>query len=122
MKYTIYKITNLINGKFYIGKHQTENPNDRYFGSGKAIIEAIKIYGKNNFIKEILFEFDNEEAMNDKERELVTEELIADPNSYNMAIGGEGGPHFKGRHHTNKTRSEERSVGKECVSTGRARW
>lgn len=42
MKYTIYKIVNLINNKFYIGKHQTIDPNDDYLGSGNAILAAIK--------------------------------------------------------------------------------
>ena len=38
MFYTIYKITNKINGKIYIGKHQTKDPYDLYYGSGKAIL------------------------------------------------------------------------------------
>lgn len=44
--YTVYKTTNIINGKYYIGVHKTTNPNDSYLGSGKAIKEAIKKYGK----------------------------------------------------------------------------
>lgn len=103
MKYTIYKITNQLNSKYYIGKHQTENINDSYYGSGKAIKAAIKKYGKENFKKEILFVFDNELEMNQKERELITEEVVNDPNSYNCGIGGEGGPHFKNHHHTKET-------------------
>lgn len=35
--YTIYKTTNLINGKIYIGKHQTKDPYDSYLGSGKRL-------------------------------------------------------------------------------------
>lgn len=36
MIHYIYKITNVINGKGYIGKHSTNNINDGYFGSGVA--------------------------------------------------------------------------------------
>jgi hypothetical protein len=46
MNYLIYKITNIVNDKIYIGKHQTENINDTYFGSGVALERAIKKYGK----------------------------------------------------------------------------
>ena len=48
----IYKISNLINNKFYIGQDIKNNP--KYFGSGKLITVAIKKYGKENFKKEIL--------------------------------------------------------------------
>ena len=40
----IYKTTNLINKKIYVGKDKKENPN--YFGSGKILSLAIKKYGK----------------------------------------------------------------------------
>jgi hypothetical protein len=99
MKYTIYQITNTINGKTYIGKHQTTDINDSYFGSGRAIKEAIVKHGKENFIKEILFIFDTEEGMNAKEQELITEEFVNRRDTYNLGIGGEGGPHFKGKTH-----------------------
>lgn len=51
----IYKITNRINNKIYIGQHITNNMNDGYMGSGSAINQAYKKYGKDNFTKEILF-------------------------------------------------------------------
>lgn len=114
MKYTIYKITNTINNKFYIGKHQTNDINDSYMGSGIAITKAIKKHGKENFIKEILFVFDNEQDMNRKEKELITEELVSDPNCYNIGVGGEGGPHFKGKTHTDKTKEKISKSSKLC--------
>ena len=101
--YTIYKVTNKINGKFYIGKHQTKKLNDHYYGSGKKLLAAIKKYGKENFSKEILFVFETEQEMNDKEKELITEEFVKRPDTYNVGVGGEGGPHFKGRKHTEET-------------------
>lgn len=87
MLYTIYKITNKINNKFYIGKHQTNFLDDNYMGSGKLIQAAIKKYGKDNFTKEILFVFDNEQEMNQKEKELV----VISEMSYNLCEGGKGG-------------------------------
>lgn len=105
MYYTIYRITNTINNKIYIGKHQTLNINDNYFGSGKAIKSAIKYYGRDKFIKEILFVFDNEADMNLKEKELITEEFVNRDDTYNMGIGGEGGAHFKGKTHSSDTKA-----------------
>lgn len=48
----IYITKNLINGKKYIGKDSHNDPN--YLGSGALFLEDIKIYGKENFKKEIL--------------------------------------------------------------------
>jgi hypothetical protein len=52
MHYTIYKITNHINGKYYISRHATKNVNDSYMGIG--IKNAINKYGVENFTKEII--------------------------------------------------------------------
>ena len=91
MFYTIYKITNKINGKIYIGKHQTKDLNDGYMGSGKNLRRAISKYGIENFEKEILFQFDTEHKMNSKEAELVTEEFCLREDTYNLCPGGQGG-------------------------------
>ena len=66
----IYKITNLINGKIYIGKSiRCDSYHLKtYFGSGIVINLAIKKYGKENFKKEILemisFEEEDDNADN----------------------------------------------------------
>jgi hypothetical protein len=89
--YTIYKITNKLDGKIYIGKHQTKDLNDNYMGSGKLITRAIKKYGIENFEKEILFVFNNETEMNLKEAELVSDEFVKEDTNYNLCPGGHGG-------------------------------
>ena len=91
MLYTIYKITNLINSKIYIGKHQTNDADDDYMGSGLCIRRAVNKYGIDNFEKKVIFVFDTEAAMNSKEAELVTEEFCARDDTYNICPGGQGG-------------------------------
>ena len=56
-------------------------------GSGKLLNYAIAKYGIENFRKEILHIFDNAEAMNAKERELV----VVSESTYNLNVGGNGG-------------------------------
>lgn len=51
MYYLVYKITNIINQKFYIGAHKTEDKNDGYMGSGKIVTSAIKSTEQKTFLK-----------------------------------------------------------------------
>ena len=88
MYYTVYKTTNLINGKFYIGKHQTKDLNDDYMGSGKLIRRAFVKYGIENFSFEYLGIFDQEWKMNLAEKIYV---VLDKEMSYNLCPGGQGG-------------------------------
>lgn len=118
--YTVYRTTNLINNKAYIGIHITENPYDDYLGSGKLLHKAIKKYGKVNFKKEILFMFDNIEDMRLCEKSLVNVDYILRNDTYNIGIGGNYGPFGKtpsedtklkiSKAKKNKARSEEEKL------------
>ena len=81
----IYKTTNLINGKFYVGQDSNNRPS--YLGSGTALKYAIKKYGKENFKKEILEECSTLEQLNEREIFWI-KELDAINSGYNIAAGG----------------------------------
>lgn len=85
-----YKITNLLNGHFYYGVHNTNNINDGYMGSGKRLHYAYKKYGMENFEKEILKYFDSAIEAYQYEADYITEEMVIDPNCYNLKFGGDG--------------------------------
>lgn len=91
MFYTVYKITNNINGKVYVGAHVTDDLDDDYMGSGIHIARAIKKHGLDNFTKEILHTFDSVEEMYAKEAEIVNEDFVKRKDTYNMVVGGKGG-------------------------------
>lgn len=89
MYYYIYKSTNLINNKYYIGRHASNSKIDpNYYGSGRGILSAIKKYGKENFKIEIIEYAASAEELWILEEKYVNEEVVKDPNSYNIGIGG----------------------------------
>lgn len=90
MYHFLYKTTNLITGKYYIGAHSTESLDDGYLGSGEQIKDAVKKYGKGAFVREILEQFETREAAFSREAEIVTEEFVKDGQNYNMCPGGLG--------------------------------
>jgi hypothetical protein len=99
MYYYVYQITNLLNDKIYVGKHKSaKHPSENeYYGSGKQITAAIKKYGIENFKKEVLYYCSSLEEMANKEAEVVTEDFVKRPNTYNMHKGGTGGwDHYNG--------------------------
>lgn len=103
MNFIVYKTTNLINGKIYIGVHYT-NPDifDGYIGCGvkstsitkniKGFRAAVVKYGYENFKRETLFIYpDSEEGMKQayaKEAELVDKNFLKRTDVYNLALGG----------------------------------
>lgn len=87
----LYKTTNLINGKFYVGMHSTDDLHDGYLGSGKYLWNSIRKYGKDKFKTEILEFFDDRKTLVEKEKNLINEEFIKDPMCMNLKLGGSGG-------------------------------
>jgi len=90
MFYTVYKTTNLINGKIYVGLHVTSNLEDDYLGSGSQLKSAIKKYGKENFKREYIKICNSPEEMYELEADIVNEDFVKRPDTYNMKTGGTG--------------------------------
>lgn len=102
MEKAIYKITNKINNKSYIG--QSKNPYERWQAhinghskqDGSLIHTAIQKYGTANFTFEILGWF---EDYNDKEKYYIQLFRTIVPYGYNIQKGGEEPPHPIGENH-----------------------
>lgn len=87
----IYVTENKVDGKLYIGQHSCSYDKqftDGYLGSGRALLRAIKKYGKQNFERIIIEYAESKEELNELESKYVTEEIIEDRNFYNMQTGG----------------------------------
>ena len=84
----IYKTTNLINGKIYIGKDKYNN--DKYLGSGKILKQAINKYGIENFIKEVIEVCKDEKTWLEREVYWISY-FNSIKEGYNIALGGNGG-------------------------------
>ena len=66
----VYKITCLVTNEFYFGSSFNAK-RDWYWGSGRRIKERIAKYGKENFVKEILEEFDDRVEAHRVENEYI---------------------------------------------------
>ena len=107
----VYKTTNLINGKIYVGQDTKNNP--KYLGSGKLLKKSIAKYGKENFRKEILESCVDKNLLDEREKYWILTLNSRDPKiGYNIANGGEGqnldiGKEFISKIHKGKKLSNE---------------
>lgn len=86
----IYKTTNLLSGRYYIGMHSTDDLEDGYLGSGDRLRKAIRKHGKENFVREILEFCESREELKLRESETVNLEEIAKEDCMNLVVGGNG--------------------------------
>ena len=100
----IYKTTNLINNKVYIGRCQGAFT-QKYLGSGFHLCRAVNKYGKHNFCVEIITYTNTNTELDEQEKKFIKEyrKLLGKENIYNITDGGEGGNTFGGKHHSKET-------------------
>ena len=92
----IYKITNLINGKIYIGQtvQSLKKRFEQHCGNKKSVIgQTIKKYGKKNFYIETVEECETLDELNEREIFLIAHYDCIAPKGYNLTEGGEGASH-----------------------------
>jgi group I intron endonuclease len=106
----IYKITNLVNGKIYVGKDAVNNP--KYLGSGLILENAVRKYGVDNFKKEILEECNSLEELSQRESFWINKLNSTNRKiGYNITNGGEGGDTFSNQSNERKKEIlEKRSI------------
>lgn len=99
----IYITTNIINGRKYIGQKVFKYNWQNYLGSGIALKNAIKKYGRKNFYKEIIAIAYSQQELNDLEIEFIkNHNAVNSENYYNIAYGGDSGN--TGLHHSEETK------------------
>lgn len=100
----IYKITNKVNGKAYIGKTELQNPYDRWKEhkhdyqrrkiEKRPLYSAMNKYGVDNFEFNVIGEYNDGQELCSKEREYIekyrTYVGFGDCNGYNATLGGDG--------------------------------
>lgn len=101
--HNIYKTTNLVNGKFYWGVHNSIDENDGYLGSGAVLKKAIEKYGRDSFRRKTMVTYETADAAYFDEKLIVTQKYLDEnPMCYNVLPGGSGGDTF-----TNNPNKEE---------------
>ena len=89
--YIVYKITNLINGKLYIGqtiRTLEERFKAHYYDDESNIGNAIRQYGRENFTIEVIEKCDSKEELNAYENYYIAYFDSKEPKGYNQ-IGGD---------------------------------
>lgn len=137
----IYKTTNLINGKIYVGKQNSSYIHNYYLGSGKILNQAIRKYGKENFKKEILEICKTKEQLNEREKFWIKELKSKDNKiGYNITEGGTGGKTYskqsenyeeirakksnsmKGKNKGNNNAATQENIKKKISNSMKKRW
>lgn len=88
----IYTISNKLNNKTYVGKsNNTKQRFNNHFHSKSYIGNALRKYGKENFVFQIIEEYKFEEEAYEAEQFFIQYLGTQTPFGYNLVSGGKGG-------------------------------
>lgn len=89
----IYKTTNIVNGKIYIGqKKSNKYLGNKYLGSGKYLKCAIRHYGDNCFVVSLIATANSKDELDNLEKYYIQKFNANDHEiGYNIALGAVGG-------------------------------
>lgn len=119
----VYETKCKVTGKFYRGKHSTDNLDDGYLGSGRWICYGRKKYGDDRYERSILEFCESSEKALSREFDLVAE-VLENPLCMNLIPGGSGGATMTGKKHSEETKQKmsKSSLGKPKSETHRQNW
>lgn len=86
----IYRTTNEVNHKTYIGQHKKDYFDEKYLGSGVLIKQAVRKYGRFNFSLTLLKTCFSKEELNNEEQRIIKLERERGHAEYNISDGGVG--------------------------------
>lgn len=84
--FIVYRTTHIPTGRFYVGRHVTDNLDDGYLGSGTIISNMKKKYPREEFIREVLHTCDTFDGMIQQECDVI-EEVLDEPLCMNLVLG-----------------------------------
>lgn len=120
----VYKTVHIPTGKYYIGVHKRQKGESEnyYLGSGDHITLAVNKHGRENFIRETLFETDEvhgNELCYFIESHLVTKKEVLDNMCYNKTLGGNKPPDVTGTKRSQSTKDMISVVQLKSWASGR---
>lgn len=112
----VYKTTNIINGKMYIGQHKSEKFDESYKGSGVILTKALEKYGKSNFKTQIIECCETAEELDDREVYWIARYNASESETFYNVASGCNGSHEYSTSEITRQRLSEAQTGKRVIN------
>lgn len=112
----IYITTNITTGRKYLGKKKFSQNSSNYLGSGKDLKKDIKIFGRNNFVRNDIDFADSAVTLKEKEAHYIKIfNCVESTEWYNIAHGFNT-MGFSGKYHSDATKEKMRGSYKRILT------